>query len=107
MGGRRRRKADSGAGLVGEPAEALAPPPGPVEAWVAAIGEVSETTFQEVFGGEPGDGVVVRRHPRDGGNLARGANVDRRQAQAANRFGHGRRLDPGENAVAVPARQRR
>lgn len=77
-------------------------PFGPVEAIVAGVGEVDETAFEKMFGGEMGDGAVVGFEPGKRGNEASGADIDDGHVQVAESFGDGGIFDPGDDTAAIP-----
>lgn len=56
--------------------EMFATPFGPVETGIAGERKMFETAFQEVIGGEMGDGAVVSFEPGQGGDKAGGAHID-------------------------------
>ena len=77
-------------------------PLGPVEACVTCVTEIPETAFEEMFGAEMSDRTVIGFEPGEGRDEARGADIDHRHFERAERFGNGGIFDAGDNAGAVP-----
>src|SRR6185436_603975 len=83
--------------------EMLAAPARPVESIVAAERELTEVALEEVTGAGVGDGAVIGLHPRELGDLARGAHVDRGQAGFEDSRGDPLVFDTCDDAVAAPS----
>lgn len=80
----------------------FAAPFGPIEAGVAGVGEVFEAAFEKVIERQVSDSAVVGFEPRQGGNEARGADVDDGDGDGAECVGDALVFDARDDAVAVP-----
>src|SRR3712207_3202846 len=91
------------AGLFHEARKLRGAPLRPIEASIAAVRELLESSVDKVVHCKLGNHFIIRLHPRNRLDAARGADIDHWQPGAQHGSGDIIGLDAGDNAVTAPA----